>query len=126
MDELEFIEELVDDNPKNYQIWYHLRWLASKSDSPDRVLEICTLQLEDDAKNYHTWAVRQWVTKKWSLWEQELAYSDKLIQEDFRNNSAWNERAFVVSTKPDIRSIQDEIEYDSHNIHCFIFFNLFD
>lgn len=110
-DELVFASELVEDNPKNYQIWYHLRWIADRLESHERIIQVCDREIEEDSKNYHTWSLRQWVVEKWGLWESELEYSDRIIQEDFRNNSAWNERAFVVSKQPSIRTTQEELEY---------------
>lgn len=110
-EELKYTRELIEQNPKNYQLWYHLRWLGEKEKTPNNILDILNDELESDSKNYHAWSVRQWVVKNWNLWKEELEYCDKLIQEDLRNNSAWNQRAYVISNDPSLRTIEEEIEY---------------
>ncbi|KAL9702902.1 hypothetical protein quinque_006420 [Culex quinquefasciatus] len=75
-DELDYIETVIEDNPKNYQLTENI--------------------LNMDAKNYHAWQHRQWAIKSYGLFEDELVYVDRLISEDMRNNSAWNERFFVL------------------------------
>lgn len=110
-EEFKYTKKMVSKNPKNYQLWYHLRWLGEKEETPNRVLDIIDEELDSDSKNYHAWSVRQWVIKHWKLWKEELEYTEKLLQEDFRNNSAWNERAYVITNDPSLRTIEEEIEY---------------
>lgn len=68
--ELDFIEEMLDDEGQG------------------------------DAKNYHAWAYRQWLLTEYTGldWSAELACVQKLLSIDVLNNSAWNHRFFCVST----------------------------
>jgi protein farnesyltransferase/geranylgeranyltransferase type-1 subunit alpha len=83
-------------HPKNYQIWYHRRWLVQQTQDASNELKFTAEILTEDAKNYHAWSHRQWVIKTFKLFENELAYVEKLITTDVRNNSAWNQRYFVI------------------------------
>uniref|UniRef100_A0A915PNF0 Protein farnesyltransferase/geranylgeranyltransferase type-1 subunit alpha n=1 Tax=Setaria digitata TaxID=48799 RepID=A0A915PNF0_9BILA len=88
-EEFHFIAEIIEDNPKNYQV----EW----TNDPSRELDFTARMIEDEAKNYHSWQHRQWVVEKFKLFgQQELDYSAGLLMEDMRNNSAWNYRYFVL------------------------------
>jgi protein farnesyltransferase/geranylgeranyltransferase type-1 subunit alpha len=56
--ELDYIDEFADENPKNYQIWYHRRAITNVLKNPYRELEFSSNVLNVDAKNYHAWAHR--------------------------------------------------------------------
>jgi len=88
--------EMSKNHPKNYQIWYHRRWLVQQTQDASNELSFTAEILAEDAKNYHAWSHRQWVIKTFNLFENELAYVETLITGDVRNNSAWNQRYFVV------------------------------
>ena len=57
-EELEFCEDSVNDNLKNYQVWHHRRelvtWIGEKKIKMDFVNSI----LKEDPKNYHAWQHR--------------------------------------------------------------------
>ena len=113
--ELEYVTKIGDDNPKNYQIWYHRKWVVERVKNFENELTFTATQIEDDSKNYHAWAHRQWVVETNNLWEQEYEYIDTLLKADLRNNSAWNQRYFVITknnkeTKT-TELIQKEIQY---------------
>lgn len=95
--ELKFTSEIIEDQPKNYQVWYHRQKVVEWSQDPSEELQFTARVLQEDAKNYHAWQHRQWVIKTFSLWEGELEYVDSLLQEDLRNNSAWNQRFFTIT-----------------------------
>jgi protein farnesyltransferase/geranylgeranyltransferase type-1 subunit alpha len=88
--------EMCKNHPKNYQIWYHRRWLVQQTQDASNELSFTAEILAEDAKNYHAWSHRQWVIKTFNLFENELAYVETLITSDVRNNSAWNQRYFVI------------------------------
>jgi len=101
-DELDYIDIFADDNPKNYQIWFHRRAISEKLGDGSRELPFCTKVISLDAKNYHAWAHRQWVLKTFGdelMWTEELKFVTGLIETDVRNNSAWNQRWFVVHNR---------------------------
>jgi protein farnesyltransferase/geranylgeranyltransferase type-1 subunit alpha len=56
--ELDYLEEFAEDNPKNYQIWYHRRSIVEKMGHVEREIAFCNKIFEIDAKNYHCWAHR--------------------------------------------------------------------
>ncbi|CAM9223996.1 unnamed protein product [Phaeothamnion confervicola] len=58
--ELRFIEQIAEENPKNYQIWYHRRVVVERHGDASHELPFVSRVLEDDAKNYHAWSHRQW------------------------------------------------------------------
>ena len=114
--ELDFLDSFAEENPKNYQIWYHRRAIVSMLGDGSRELEFCSKVFETDCKNYHAWAHRyfrivfcfccscslfalmhlfgrQWAILTFGLWDDELSFIDKLLLSDVRNNSAWNQVA---------------------------------
>jgi len=95
--ELEFSEKSAIESPKNYQIWYHRRWLVEKLNDPSKEFDLTCQMFEDDSKNYHAWAHRQWCLEKYNLWDGELDYTNYLLKNDPRNNSAWNHRYWVIT-----------------------------
>uniref|UniRef100_A0A8C4R9X4 Protein farnesyltransferase/geranylgeranyltransferase type-1 subunit alpha n=1 Tax=Eptatretus burgeri TaxID=7764 RepID=A0A8C4R9X4_EPTBU len=96
-EELLFVQEMIEDQPKNYQVWHHRKLLVEWLKDPSEELAFCAEILKQDAKNYHAWQHRQWVLQEFYLWQDELEYVEALLQDDLRNNSAWNERHFVIS-----------------------------
>lgn len=107
--------EIGPDNPKNYQIWFHRRWVVEKSNDYSQELAFTAQQIAEDSKNYHAWGHRQWTIETFSLWDSELEYTDELLASDLRNNSAWNQRYFII-TRKNTQSItqqirESEIEY---------------
>jgi protein farnesyltransferase/geranylgeranyltransferase type-1 subunit alpha len=109
-----WLDKMASENPKNYQLWYHRRWVVDLLQDPSAELAFTAAVLEQDSKNYHAWAHRQWVLSSYGLWAGELDWIDAMLQQDRRNNSAWNQRYFVVShcddlTLRDVR--QREIDY---------------
>lgn len=123
--ELVFIERVIENEPKNYQVWHHrktiVEWL--RDGSHDKKLTASVLI--DDNKNYHAWQHRQWVIKEFSLWEGELEFTDAQLAIDIRNNSAWNHRFFVVKetrryedpawVEEELHQVRERIEQLSNN-----------
>jgi len=97
-DEMKFVSELIEEHPKNYQLWHHRRVLVETNRDSSKELDFTAHMLRDDAKNYHAWQHRQWVVKEFDFWADELDFANKAIADDLRNNSAWNYRYFVVSS----------------------------
>ncbi|XP_003383939.1 PREDICTED: protein farnesyltransferase/geranylgeranyltransferase type-1 subunit alpha-like [Amphimedon queenslandica] len=111
--ELEFAEETVLNEPKNYQVWYHRQKLVEWSNDPSRELYLTAEVFKDDSKNYHAWQHRQWTIRTYGLWSNELEFVDGLLKEDFRNNSAWNQRYFVIinTTGYTEEVVKNEVKY---------------
>jgi len=107
---------------KNYQVWYHRRWLIteiaeqikagrmenfgnSSNSKDERIQELGqqeldhhldVMQVNDDYKNYNGWSHRQFIAAKFGLWSNELIFVEDLIRDDVRNNSAWNHRYTII------------------------------
>lgn len=91
-----WLTSMASDNPKNYQLWFHRRWLVDRMQDGSDELRFCAAVLAEDGKNYHAWAHRQWSLRRFDLWQGELEWIDSILQVDRRNNSAWNQRYVVV------------------------------
>lgn len=52
------MDTFSEENPKNYQIWYHRRAIVERLGSGHRELDFCSRVFSVDAKNYHAWAHR--------------------------------------------------------------------
>ncbi|CCH57871.1 hypothetical protein TBLA_0A00700 [Henningerozyma blattae CBS 6284] len=129
--DLDWLDELTLNNPKNYQIWSYRQAILNLHPKPDfkRDLPILKIMLHDDTKNYHVWSYRKWLidfVKNDSLFDFniELNFTNIFIDRDIYNNSAWTHRLFVIKTNPankniDFNSklIQNEIIFTKKNIH---------
>lgn len=52
---------MIENNPKNYQVWHHRRVIVEWLNDPSEELNLTAKILSHDAKNYHAWQHRQWV-----------------------------------------------------------------
>ena len=67
--EMNYSCEMVMDNPKNYQVWYHRRAIVELSGDSSGEMDLTREVLADDAKNYHAWTYRIWLVERFQLWE---------------------------------------------------------
>ncbi|CAH0399813.1 unnamed protein product [Chilo suppressalis] len=95
--ELDYVESVIKQTPKNYQVWHHRRVLVEWLRDPSQELELTCDALLQDPKNYHAWQHRQWAIKTFGLYDKEMQFVENLLKEDVRNNSAWNQRYFIVN-----------------------------
>jgi len=112
-DELSFVTDATRLHPKNYQVWFHRRWLIGKLgvEAAREELTFTAEILSQDGKNYHAWSSRQYVLKAFSLWSDETTFIDAELSKDVCNNSAYNQRAFVVAHSPP-HPRGDDVELD--------------
>lgn len=61
--ELSYTEQIMIDNPKNYQVWHHRRVIVEWMNDASEELHLTEEILRMDAKNYHAWQHRQWAIK---------------------------------------------------------------
>eukprot|EP00795_Rhopilema_esculentum_P011886 gene11886-2439_t len=94
--ELHYITNVIKDQPKNYQVWYHRGVIVSWLGDPSKELDFTAEILKKDAKNYHAWQHRQEIIRDFNFWEGELSFVTHLLEEDLRNNSAWNQRYYTI------------------------------
>ncbi|KND00688.1 uncharacterized protein SPPG_03810 [Spizellomyces punctatus DAOM BR117] len=98
--ELEFVEEMAEDQPKSYQTWHYRQAIIRKLGDASREVEFINRMLHIDSKNYHAWSYRQWVISTFDLWDGEMADTNRFLDMDVRNNSAWNQRYWVLKNRP--------------------------
>lgn len=112
--ELEWVDEVTLNNPKNYQIWSYKEAILKNHPSPSfkRELPILQLMLDDDTKNYHVWSFRKWCILFFRDFTHELDITESFLERDVYNNSAWTHRMFVLkNTGPSPERILEEIEF---------------
>ncbi|KAL4716176.1 hypothetical protein ACJJTC_013953 [Scirpophaga incertulas] len=96
--ELDYVEMVIKQSSKNYQVWHHRRVIVEWLQDPTQELELTGDALLQDPKNYHAWQHRQWAIRTFGLYGKELQFVDNLIMDDVRNNSAWNQRYFIYNS----------------------------
>ena len=101
--EFAYATAMALENPKNYQVWNHMRLVSAVlgKASADRNLTATKEALELDAKNIHAWTHRGWVAKTFGLQDAERHFTEAMIDRDVRNNSAWNQRFVVTFSEND-------------------------
>lgn len=114
--ELDWLDQITLNNPKNYQIWSYRQSLLTDLLQGEPLLKyelpIIEMMLNDDTKNYHVWSYRKWVVQLIGDYTNELSFTNKMIERDVYNNSAWNHRMFYLKKiGPDNMLLQEEIEY---------------
>ena len=87
--ELQYCREMIEEHPKNYQVWQHRRVLVEWLQDPSSELRLTEIVLSMDQKNYHAWQHRQWVLTTFKLFEDELAFIDRLLTDDIRFGEKW-------------------------------------
>jgi protein farnesyltransferase/geranylgeranyltransferase type-1 subunit alpha len=113
IEEFDFLDSLVFQNPKSFQIWHQRMHIMSFSKKdPIEELSFINSIFENDGKNYHAWSYRLWLVTTYSLWEEEVKQLDELIKQDPRNNSCWNQRYRIVESFG--LDVSKEIDYVIH------------
>lgn len=114
--ELAYATAMALENPKNYQVWNHMRLVSQHLGdvSVERNVRATGEALALDAKNIHAWTHRLWVTRTFpkTTRDAERAFTERMIDDDVRNNSAWNQRFAVTfltsSSRDDDDVLRDE------------------
>ncbi|RWS31846.1 protein farnesyltransferase/geranylgeranyltransferase type-1 subunit alpha-like protein [Leptotrombidium deliense] len=113
-EELRFLENVILDNHKNYQVWQHRKALIQMLNEASDEKRFTEDILKIDSKNYHCWQHRQWFVQQFNLWDGELQFLEQLINDDIRNNSAWNHRFFVINNTcslSDMQVVEQEVNF---------------
>ena len=107
--EMDFLDALLKETPKPYQMWNHRRWLDDRCDTvPDeekRLFRIICL----DNKNFHAYNFFSWFIKRWGYQPYFLNFVTDIISLYPTNNSAFNFRFFIVSHEK--MDCKQELEY---------------
>ena len=78
-DELNFLDSIMEENQKNYQIWHHRKVIVEKSQIFQKEKPILNEIFEEEPKNFHAWCHRIWVVRKFDLTENELKWVEEMI-----------------------------------------------
>lgn len=89
--EAEWINALLEQNPKNYQPWFYKEWLVRRGDAGDQRAFI-TKMLSADPKNFHLWSFALYYAEKRGQQREVYEIARDALARDVRNNSAWNAR----------------------------------
>lgn len=95
-EELKYITEIVEEEQKNYQVWFHRGIIVQWMNDCSMELDFTSQILQADGKNYHCWQHRQMVMNTFNLWGGEVEFTTVLLDRDTRNNSAWNQRFYAI------------------------------
>jgi len=99
LQELSWLETMVQQHPKSYWVWFHRKWLSQqiKNMNWKREIELCDIALESDQRNFHCWNYRRFVENVFNVPnEQELAFTTKKIEQNFSNYSSWHQRSYIL------------------------------
>ncbi|KEP63256.1 UNVERIFIED_CONTAM: hypothetical protein HHA_297510 [Hammondia hammondi] len=132
-DELEFVRDWTRASLKNYQAWFHRRWVVErllecmreneasggKGDTADAEAEalrsaeaLCEDELKDvtavlqkDAKNMSAWSHRVWLRSVYAQpLDVELSWNMQWLRADPFNNSAWMFRQLLANENAEGKS----------------------
>ena len=113
--ELNWLDELMVENQKNYQIWHHRKLLIEKLNDVSHEKTVLDNVFNLEPKNFHAWSHRIWMIRRFNNVEGEFEFIDKMLKNDIKNNSVWNYRFFLVqfvnNNKLDKDIIEKEIKY---------------
>jgi len=106
-------------NPKNYQVWFHRRWLTEQIHMRklmnsealfERETETLNTLIQSEPKHYNAWSHKLFLSKLFKVYESnlghEISFTQKFIESDVRNNSAWSYRRHCFS-------LSTSVEWDS-------------
>ncbi|XP_062509961.1 protein farnesyltransferase/geranylgeranyltransferase type-1 subunit alpha-like isoform X1 [Corticium candelabrum] len=93
--ELDFAEEILENDAKNYHTWSHRQWLIKQFHLWDGELDYVDSLLHQDLRNNSAWNQRHFVISGTTGWtqdvlEQDVSYVLGFIKKAPNNESAWN------------------------------------
>ena len=114
-EELYWLDSLMRDFQKNYQIWHHRKLLIEKINDASREKQILDYVLESEPKNFHAWTYRIWMIRRFNNVEEEFNFIEYMLNKDIKNNSVWTYRFFLVqftnNNKLNKDIVEKEIKY---------------
>ena len=113
--ELNWLDEMMLLNQKNYQIWHHRKLLIDKMNDASNEKKLLDQVFSSQPKNFHAWTHRIWMIRRFDNVEGEFDFIEKMLKDDVKNNSVWNYRFFLVlyinGNKLEKNIIENEIKY---------------
>ena len=118
LEELNWLDHMIEINQKNYQIWHHRKLLIEKLNDVSHEKNILEKIFQTEPKNFHAWTHRIWMIRRFNNTEGEFDFIEKMLKDDVKNNSVWNYRFFLVQylnngkfDKNDKNIVEKEIKY---------------
>lgn len=106
--ELEWLDTLMVENQKNYQIWQHRKAIIDKLNDPSHEKAILKAVFDEDSKNFHAWCHRIWVMRRFDIIEHEMEFIEDMLADDIKNNSVWNYRFFFINYEKIFKNASDK------------------
>ncbi|OHT04446.1 prenyltransferase alpha subunit [Tritrichomonas foetus] len=106
--ELDFITNILTENPKSYQAWHYRQWLIDRATEFHDELPFLVKTFIKDSKNFHAWSYSIWYAERWNQVKEIYNLAVLQVRNDSRNNSAWNARR-TLGEKLNI-SLESEFE----------------
>ena len=118
--ELVWLDDIMVENQKNYQIWHHRKLLIEKINDASHEKKILNDVFLTEPKNFHAWTHRIWMIRRFNNVEGEFDFIEDMLKNDIKNNSVWNYRFFLVqfnnNNKLDKETVEKEIKYALNKI----------
>ena len=119
LEELNWLDSIMVEHQKNYQIWHHRKLLIEKINDASHEKKILNDVFEYEPKNFHAWTHRIWMIRRFNNVEGEFEFIDNMLKNDVKNNSVWNYRFFIVkyiNKNVNKEKIIEEIKYTLEKI----------
>ena len=96
-EELNFTNNLILNNCKTYQAWYHRLWVYEKFEIIPENFNCIIPIIESYSVNFHAWNHLRKISVFFKKYEEGLRISKIFLLLDSTNNSAWNLRSSLIS-----------------------------
>ena len=110
LQELNWLDDMMVENQKNYQIWHHRKLLIEKLNDCSHEKKVLNDIFDSEPKNFHAWSHRIWMIRRFNNTKGEFEFIDNMLKSDAKNNSVWNFRFFLVQFTNDNKLNKDIIE----------------
>ncbi|EGC38625.1 hypothetical protein DICPUDRAFT_28303 [Dictyostelium purpureum] len=115
---LKLLEDIVQDNPSNYTVWYYRREVLKSIENDTSIeydiadeMQLLNEMGETDPKNYQIWNHRRFIVEKYigaASNEGEKLFLSDVLNEDAKNYHAWSHRQWLLKT---FQQWQGELEF---------------
>ncbi|KYQ92767.1 protein prenyltransferase alpha subunit [Tieghemostelium lacteum] len=138
---IELLNEIVQENPSNYTVWYYrrevIKHLVDQSGKDsfdfDEEMELLEEMGSTDPKNYQVWNHRRFIVENYVGANGEKEFLEQVLQEDAKNYHAWAHRQWLLKNYSlwhgELEYVDKLLQLDHRNNSAwnhryFILFNL--